>query len=84
MKEEYGFSNAERGKLHRPDAQLNIPVYLDQDIENWVTEKAKAKGVDLQPLVNELLRKDKSLTQKIIGKDWSWYIKRIRNDGTNS
>ena len=68
MKEEYDFSNAERGKFYRPDAQLNIPVYLDQDIENWFTEKAKAKGVDLQSLVNELLRKDKSLIQEVIGK----------------
>ena len=41
MKEEYDFSNAERGKFYRPDAQLNIPVYLDQDIENWFVEKAK-------------------------------------------
>jgi len=68
MKEEYDFSNAERGKFYSPDAQLNIPVYLDQDIENWFTEKAKAKGVDLQCLVNELLRKDKSLIQEVIGK----------------
>jgi len=68
MKEEYDFSNAERGKFYRLDAQLNIPVYLDQDIENWFTEKAKAKGVDLQSLVNELLRKDKSLIQEVIGK----------------
>ena len=68
MKEEYDFSNAERGKFYRPDAQLNIPVYLDQDIENWFTEKAKAKGVDLQSLVNELMRKDKSLIQEITGE----------------
>ena len=68
MKEEYDFSNAERGKFYRPDAQLNIPVYLDQDIENWFTEKAKAKGVDLQSLVNELLRKDISLIQEVTGE----------------
>ena len=68
MKEEYDFSNAERGKFYRPDAQLNIPVYLDQDIENWLTEKAKEKGVDLQSLVNELLRKDISLTQEVTGE----------------
>jgi len=68
MKEEYDFSNAERGKFYRPDTQLNIPVYLDKDIENWFTEKAKAKGVDLQSLVNELLRKDKFLIQEITGE----------------
>lgn len=69
MKEEYDFSNAERGKFYRPDAQLNIPVYLDQDIENWFTEKAKAKGIDLQSLVNELLRKDISLIKEVTGED---------------
>ncbi len=68
MKEEYDFSNAERGRFYRPDTQLNIPVYLDRDIENWFTKKAKEKGVDLQSLVNELLRKDKSLIQEVIGK----------------
>ena len=68
MKEEYDFSNAERGRFYRSDTQLNIPVYLDQDIENWFTKKAKEKGVDLQSLVNELLRKDKSLIQEVIGK----------------
>lgn len=68
MKQEYDFSNAERGKFYQPDAKLNIPVYLDQDIENWFTEKAKAKGVDLQSLVNEILRKDKSLIQEVTGE----------------
>ena len=68
MKEEYDFSNAERGKFYLPNAQLNIPVYLDQDIENWFTEKAKAKGVNLQSLINELLRKDISLIQEVTGE----------------
>jgi len=68
MKEKYDFSNAERGKFYRPDTQLNIPVYLDQDVENWFTEKAKAKGVNLQSLVNELLRKDISLIQEVTGE----------------
>jgi len=68
MKEEYDFSNAERSKFYRPDAQLNIPIYLDLDIENWLTEKAKAKGVNLQSLVNELLRKDISLIQEVTGE----------------
>ena len=67
MKEEYDFSNAERSKFYRPVAQLNIPVYLDQDIENWFTEKAKAKGADLQSLVNGLLRKDIALIKEVTG-----------------
>jgi hypothetical protein len=63
MKEEYDFSNAERGRFYRADVQLNIPVYLDQDVESWFAEKAKIKGVNLQSLINELLRKNISLIQ---------------------
>jgi len=67
MKDEYNFSNAERGRFYRPNTQLKLPVYLDQDIENWISEKAKAKGVNLQSLVNDLLRQDISLIKEITG-----------------
>ncbi len=67
MKGEYNFSNAERGRFYRPNTQLTLPVYLDQDIENWISEKAKAKGVNLQSLVNDLLRQDISLIKEITG-----------------
>jgi hypothetical protein len=32
MKKEYDFSKGERGKFFRPDAVLNIPVYLEPDV----------------------------------------------------
>jgi len=32
MKGEYNFSNAERGRFYRPNTQLKLPFYLDQDI----------------------------------------------------
>jgi len=68
MKEEYDFSKAERGRFYRPDTQLNIPVYLDQDIERWFAKKAQAKGVNLPSLVNDLLRKDISLIEEVTGE----------------
>jgi uncharacterized protein (DUF4415 family) len=68
MKDEYDFSKAVRGRFYRPDTQLNIPVYLDQDVESWFAEKAKIKGVNLQSLINELLRKGISLIQEVMGK----------------
>jgi hypothetical protein len=68
MKDEYDFTSAERGRFYRTDVQLNIPVYLDQDVESWFAEKAKLKGVNLQSLINELLRKDISLIQEVTGK----------------
>jgi uncharacterized DUF497 family protein len=68
IKDEYDFTSAERGRFYRTDVQLNIPVYLDQDVESWFAEKAKLKGVNLQSLINELLRKDISLIQEVTGK----------------
>ena len=32
MKEEYDFSKAEQGKFYRPIDELEIPVYLDKDV----------------------------------------------------
>ena len=58
MKDEYDFSKAERGKFYRPNIKLNPPVYLDAEIFNYLSEKAKAKGVQVNDMVNELLRKD--------------------------
>ncbi|MDX8389399.1 MAG: hypothetical protein R8M38_02815 [Mariprofundaceae bacterium] len=67
MKEEYDFSKAQRGRFYNSDAILNTPVYLDQDIELWYADKAKSKGVQLQDMVNALLRKEISLIQEVTG-----------------
>ncbi len=47
MKKEYDFSRGERGKFFRPDAELNIPVYLDPDV---------ARVFRTSAAVNEALR----------------------------
>lgn len=67
MKEEYDFSKAERGKFYRPNATLNLPVYLDEDVREYFSIRAKAKGIDVQKLINELLRKDMALIQEVAG-----------------
>lgn len=33
MKDEYDFSQGKRGRFYHPDASINTPVYLDQDVE---------------------------------------------------
>lgn len=65
MKDEYDFSKGQRGRFYHAEAQLNVPVYLDKDIEGWFAEKAQAKGIEVQQLVNELLRKDISLINEV-------------------
>lgn len=58
MKTEYDFKNATRGKFFNADATLNLPVYLDTEVLSYFKRKAKSKGVELNKLVNDLLRKD--------------------------
>lgn len=59
MKPVYDFSRAERGKhFAGADAVFHIPVYLDQEVQAFLMEKAATKGVALERLVNDLLKND--------------------------
>lgn len=63
MKQEYDFSKGVRGKFYQPDARLNLPVYLDDDIAEFIQRYAKRKKVDMQTIVNDMLRSNKELLQ---------------------
>ena len=65
MKKEYDFSKGERGKFYQPNIKLNLPVYLESDVAQFVQKYAKKKNIDRQTIVNELLRKDKELVESI-------------------
>jgi hypothetical protein len=65
MKEEYDFSNAERGKFFRPDAKFNLPIYLEEEVLEFFSQRAEAKGIDLSVLLNDLLKKDIALVKAI-------------------
>jgi hypothetical protein len=55
---EIDFSAATRGKFHRPEARLNLPVYLDRDVQAYLAALAAKKGMALSDLANDLLKKD--------------------------
>jgi hypothetical protein len=55
---EINFSGGSRGKFHRPGARLNLPVYLDPDVQAYLSALAAKKGVPLSDLANDLLKKD--------------------------
>ena len=63
MKDEYDFSKAERGRFYRKDAVLVPPVHLDPDVLAFLTSRAQARGISLNDLVNELLKKDIELIE---------------------
>jgi hypothetical protein len=58
VKDHYDFSKAERGKFCRKDAVLKIPVYLEPEVQRFLSARAKAKGIEVGALVNALLKRD--------------------------
>lgn len=66
MREEYDFSKGERGKFFNPNAKVSLPVYLDAEVQAYLTQKAADKGVELSVMVNDLLKKDIALIEGVL------------------
>jgi len=58
MPDEIDFSEGTRGKFYRPNARLNLPVYLEADVQDYLGRLAARKGVSLCDLTNDLLKKE--------------------------
>jgi hypothetical protein len=67
MKKEYDFSEAEQGKFYRPADRLEIPVYLDKKVREFFINAASNKKVDLNKVVNTILRKEMEIMKAITG-----------------
>ena len=55
---EIDFSGGTRGRFHRTNVRLNLPVYLDADVQAYLAALAARKGVPLSEVANDLLKKD--------------------------
>lgn len=65
MKPEYDFSKAQRGKFFQANAELRLPIYLEADVQRYLTERAADKGVPLGEMVNALLKRDIQLIESV-------------------
>ena len=68
MRSEYkrqDLGKGERGKFFRENARLNLPIYLDDEVQSYLQERAKSKGVEVTRLVNEMLRQDIKLIESV-------------------
>ncbi|MDD5372518.1 MAG: hypothetical protein PHO62_03705 [Sulfurimonas sp.] len=66
MKKEYDFTNAEQGKFYRPLNELDIPIYLDDDIKSFFMDKIKStKDFSLNTIINSLLKQDIEISKKL-------------------
>lgn len=60
---EIDFSGGQRGKFYRQGAALRLPVYLDAEVRGYLAARAGAKGIPVERLVNDLLKKDIELIE---------------------
>jgi hypothetical protein len=63
VKDEYDFKGSERGKFYREGATLVPPLRLEADVLQYLLDRATARGMTLEQLVNDLLRKDIELIE---------------------
>ena len=63
MPDEIDFSKGTRGKFFMPGARISLPVYLEAEVQNYFAARAKARGIEVDQLVNELLKKDIELIE---------------------
>jgi len=63
MKDEYDFSKGVRGKFYKEDANFNLPIYLDRELQNFIAKIAKEQKSTITQIVNNLLFKDKELIE---------------------
>jgi len=64
VKDEYDFTGAEQGKFYVPIEEIEMPIYLDKDIAEFLRNQ-QGKVVNLQSLVNDLLRKDIEIVKRL-------------------
>ncbi|MFQ5685346.1 MAG: hypothetical protein ACE5GV_01670 [Candidatus Scalindua sp.] len=65
MKKEYDFTNAEQGKFYRPIEQLEIPIYIDKNIQKVIVSVADKSNKSISELVNTLLKNDIEIAQSL-------------------
>lgn len=66
MKKKYDFSKGERGKFYHPEAQLNLPVYLEPDVAESIQKHSIEKKTDIQAIINQWLRKNIEVIKSIL------------------
>jgi hypothetical protein len=54
-----------RGKFYHANAALNLPVYLDADVQAYLSAIASKKGVQLSDLANDLLKREIGIIEAV-------------------
>ena len=62
---EVNFAGATRGKFYQPNLRLNLPVYLDAEVQDYLNVIAAKKGMPLSQLANDLLKREIGIIEAV-------------------
>ena len=65
MPTEIDFAGGVRGKFHQSGMTLNLPVYLEADVQAYLADIAAKKGMQLSDLANDLLKKEIAILEAV-------------------
>ena len=65
LDKEIDFSKGVRGKFHRAGMTLRLPVYLEEGLLGNLAAIADRKGVNLDDLVSDVLRKELAIAEAL-------------------
>jgi len=63
MKESYDFSPGKRSKFYHPDAEFELPIYLESDLIAFLQNIADAKNANIQAIAKDWVRKNIALIE---------------------
>ena len=65
LDKEVDFSKGVRGKFYRPGMSIRLPVYLEERLLGNLAEIAERKGMNLDDLVSDVLRKELAIAEAL-------------------
>jgi hypothetical protein len=65
MPDEIDFSSGVRGKFFQPNTKLHLPVYLDAEVQAYLSAVADKKGMPLSDLANDLLKREIAIIEAV-------------------
>ena len=65
MPTEIDFSRGQRGKFYQANTKLNMPVYLDEEVQSYLATIASRQGVALSTLANDLLKREIGIIEAV-------------------
>jgi len=65
-------AGATRGKFYQSNLRLNLPIYLDADVQDYLNVITTKKGMPLSQLANDLLKREFGIIEAVKQHQPGW------------